>query len=218
MRNSTNKSFWDWLREKLGQLFVPTEQSSSTDSSLSDNNQNANLMSNTLIITTDKQSLFINNGKGNSIQKPLNTAGFLVSVVGDGLVNMDVSRKFESQIENLLTKDKVIVEFDITDKSKENIFTINYNQVSRSVAIIGVTDIEVNLADGDTHQEITGHNSKAFGVKFGKTNGNPWFISERVILARTEQTPLTVRPKNSPETASFQKMTTKLKFYFLEKE
>ena len=160
-------------------------------------------MSNSIILTSEKKSMFINAGNAKGGRMEISGQGTFMSIVGDTFVNVEASEDYQDQIKDLLNKESLIAEFDISDTAKQHIITCTYNKTYRSVAIIGITDIIANLNDREVTKPIDDINVKGIGVKLINTQVDlPDFISDRVIFIRTEK-----------ETSKSKKTKRKLKIY-----
>lgn|GEM_PF-6743677 len=155
----------------------------------------------------------MHNGSAENGRIFLKNDGLLFSVVGKTFVNTSVSGKFIREIGDLLTEDKVILNFDISNSKKQHAITISFEPGGRTVAIIGVTDIDVNLTDTDDQNELTGFKTKGYAVKMMKTEVQiPGVLSKRVIVAKIEK----IGIKSSEVNTRNKKFRKMLKFYLLE--
>ncbi|RMG80289.1 MAG: hypothetical protein D6714_14930 [Bacteroidetes bacterium] len=145
-------------------------------------------MSNTIILASRKKSLFMNagNAKGGSFE--ITSPGTMLTVVGDAFVNVDVSTSFFNEIEPKLVKENLVAEFDVSDASKQHIVTLTYNQTFRSVAVIGITDIDASLHDQQVTLPLERLNTKGVAVKLMNTQeASVGFIADRALFIRMEK-------------------------------
>lgn len=166
-------------------------------------------MSNTIVISSDKKSMFLNSGNSRIGHLEIDAQGLLMSIVGDSFVNIESSEEYHDELKDLLKKENIVAEYNISDLGKQHVITLSYNQDNRSVAIIGITDIDVNMTDSQTSMPLEGLNVKGQGVKMVKTQASRIpVISDKVLFVRSEKVKSSARSKK--------KSTKFLRFYLLE--
>lgn len=147
-------------------------------------------MSNTIILTSEKKSMFMNAGNAEGGRIEIDGQGTFMTVVGDTFVNIEASEDYQEKISKLFVAENLIAEYDISDTSKQHIITLTYNKTYRAVAIIGITDIDLSLRDDQTTTTITKYSVGGVGVKLVRTQVNiPDFIADKVLFLRTEKQP-----------------------------
>ncbi len=173
-------------------------------------------MSNTLVLTSEKKTMFSTQGNAGGGQLEIDTQGLFLSVVGDSFVNVENSDEFQDSIDDLLTKERRIAEYDISDSTKRHIINLIYNSSNRSVAIIGITDIDISMTDQQDTRPIEGIKTKGIGVKLMKTQVDKIsFISNKTIYAREEREKLTTAQRRELKTN--RKTRKIMRFYLLDR-
>jgi hypothetical protein len=145
-------------------------------------------MSNTIILTSEKKSMFMNAGNAEGGRVEIDGQGTFMTIVGDAFVNIEASEDYQEKIQDQLNKETLVAEFDISDVSKQHIVNLTYNKTFRAIAIIGITDIDVNMTDDEEVIEMRELNVAGKKVKMLKTQvPSVSFISNKVLFMRTEK-------------------------------
>jgi hypothetical protein len=138
-------------------------------------------MRNSLLVTSDLNSMFLVDTLQADNRMSIGKNGVLLSVLGNEICASEVTSNLVKFVDDTIGGKKAFYEFDASDASK-NQLCITYNDVNNVVYIIGITDIGVGFSGP---VEVPQNKIKTYAVKM-KNNPNNGLTSPNVVLVRLE--------------------------------
>ncbi|TAK37323.1 MAG: hypothetical protein EPO28_12155 [Saprospiraceae bacterium] len=138
-------------------------------------------MRNSVLLSSDLQSVILVDTKQNEQRLAIGKRGVLLSVLGTDICASEVPAELDGYLRNLLKQKDPFYEFEVAGAESSQL-CITYNDVNNTVFIIGITDIDVGFA-GPT--QVPDASTSVFAVRL-KANPAIGLTSPNAILVRLE--------------------------------